>query len=96
MVDHVLDKPGDNFYISMHQGSNFHVHVCCVDHDLLRLCLRTQKRKEKGIIQSQTLQYCRAPFTPELRSKFTNYIYHEGDFVIHTSHLRKLRHSEIK
>lgn len=50
MVEHVLDKPGDNFHISMQQGSDFHVHVCCVDHDLLKskdVCQTLPQNTEK-------------------------------------------------
>ena len=80
-----------------------HVHVCCVDDELLKskdVCHTVsehRKGKEEGIIRSQIL--CNTAglfFTPKLHSKFTNCIFHKGDFVTRTLHLRKLRHSEIK
>ena len=82
------------------------VHICCVDDELLKgknVCpdpaSEHRMGKEKGIIRSQVLcktLCCRTFFTPELHSNFTNYIFHEGDFIILALHLRKLRHSRIK
>lgn len=82
------------------------VQVCCVDDKLLKdkgVCSDTaselRKGRQKGTIRRKVLcktLYGRAVFTPELHSKFTHYIFHEGDFITSAFHLRKLRHGKIK